>query len=187
MMNKREQIYKATLTLFNKNGFDKTPTSQIAKEAGVAIGTLFHYFKTKEELINSLYLKCKESMIEKIMDGTGEEKTFKGKIKRLYVNFLKWGLECTEEFMFFQQFSNSVYIYDTTRAEGKNKFEVLMVFLKEGSEKEIIKNTPTDYLLTVTAAIMMSNINYLIANQQLMENDEFIEQTFSVLWDSVKN
>lgn len=186
-MNKREQIYKAAIELFNRNGFDKTPTSQIAKEAGVAIGTLFHHFKTKEDLINSLYLKCKESMIGRTLSCVDEEKTYRSKIKRIYVNFLKWGLDCTDEFLFFQQFSNSVYIYEMTKAEGKNKFEALMAIFKEGIEKEIIKKAPTDYLQTITSAIMMSNINYFILNRNLIENEEFVEDTFNFLWNSVKN
>ena len=186
-MNRKDQIYKAAFELFNRNGFDKTPTAQIAKEAGVAIGTLFHYFKSKEELINSLYLKCKESMLEKALVGICQDKSYRSKIKHLYVNLLKWGLEYTEEFMFFQQFSNSVHIYDNTRTEGRNKYGVLMNILKEGKEKEILKDLPLDYLLAVTSAILASNINYLIANENLINNDEFIDQSFSVLWDSVKS
>ncbi|MCK5033837.1 MAG: helix-turn-helix transcriptional regulator, partial [Calditrichia bacterium] len=51
---KREAILKATLNLLVERGFHDTPTSLIAKEAGVATGTLFHHFKNKEELINAL-------------------------------------------------------------------------------------------------------------------------------------
>lgn len=45
-----EAILKAALPLFAKNGIDGTPVSQIAKAAGVAHGTVFLYFPTKEEL-----------------------------------------------------------------------------------------------------------------------------------------
>jgi AcrR family transcriptional regulator len=117
-MNKRDSIYETALRLFNENGFDRTPTARIAKESGVAIGTLFHYFSTKEELINSLYLKCKDSMIGKMLGGTSEEKAYRGKLKRIYSNFLHWSTECTGEFLFFQQFSNSVHINAKTISCG---------------------------------------------------------------------
>ena len=58
-MEKVDKILEAALQLFTSKGFHGTPTSEIAKTAGVANGTLFHYFKTKEELINNLYLHVK--------------------------------------------------------------------------------------------------------------------------------
>jgi len=58
--DKRTAILSASLTLFTERGFHGTPTSMIAREAGIATGTLFHYFKTKEELITALYLSVKK-------------------------------------------------------------------------------------------------------------------------------
>ena len=63
LKEKELQILNASLKLFVENGFHGTSTAEISKSAGVATGTLFHYFKTKEELINRLYLYSKESMV----------------------------------------------------------------------------------------------------------------------------
>ena len=54
-MEKREKILAAALNLFVEFGFHGTPTSKIAQKAGVANGTLFHYFATKEELVVALF------------------------------------------------------------------------------------------------------------------------------------
>lgn len=43
-------ILKVALHSFRSKGFDKTTTKEIAKRAGIGEGTLFNYFKTKEEL-----------------------------------------------------------------------------------------------------------------------------------------
>lgn len=187
LMNKREQIFKAAIVLFNQNGFDKTPTSQIAKEAGVAIGTLFHYFKTKEELINSLYLRCKESLISRMLCGVKDELTYRSKFRRIYQNLLEWGTENTDEFLFFQHFSNSVYIYDMTKEEGKSKFGELMALLREGMEKEIIRKTSEDYLFSLTSAFIMANVNYFIEHKDKIKDEGFIEETFSFMWNSIKS
>jgi AcrR family transcriptional regulator len=56
-VNEKEQkILDTSLVLFVEKGFHGTSTAEIAKTAGVATGTLFHYFKTKEELIDRLYI-----------------------------------------------------------------------------------------------------------------------------------
>ena len=50
-LDKPEKILSTALKLFVAYGFHGTPTSKIASEAGVSNGTLFHYFKTKDELV----------------------------------------------------------------------------------------------------------------------------------------
>ena len=54
-MDKKNSILGSALRLFVENGFHGTATSKIAQEASIANGTLFNYFKTKEELIVTLY------------------------------------------------------------------------------------------------------------------------------------
>ena len=51
---RREQILKTALGLFAAQGFDATSTRQIAKEAGIAEGLIFHYFPTKASLITAI-------------------------------------------------------------------------------------------------------------------------------------
>ncbi|MDV6235811.1 TetR family transcriptional regulator [Leptospira ellisii] len=52
---KREQLIRAAIALFNKSPFEKISMDQIAKKAGVAKGTLYLYFKTKEELFLEIH------------------------------------------------------------------------------------------------------------------------------------
>jgi len=46
----RESIVAAALNLFQTKGFDATTTKSIARKAGIAEGTVFNYFKTKEDI-----------------------------------------------------------------------------------------------------------------------------------------
>ncbi|MEN4099778.1 MAG: helix-turn-helix domain-containing protein [Anaerolineaceae bacterium] len=54
---KRATLFSAALKLFVKKGVMNTSTAEIAKEAGVAAGTLFLYFPTKQDLLDQLVLK----------------------------------------------------------------------------------------------------------------------------------
>ena len=64
MSSKKEQILTSALELFVTLGFHGTSTSAIAKNAGISNGILFHYFKTKEELITELYIEIKKGMMD---------------------------------------------------------------------------------------------------------------------------
>jgi len=46
----RNRIVKAALNLFQTKGFEGTTTRAIAKKAGIAEGTVFNYFRTKEDI-----------------------------------------------------------------------------------------------------------------------------------------
>ncbi len=46
----KQRIVSAALKLFQKKGFDETTTKAIARQAGIAEGTVFNYFRTKEEI-----------------------------------------------------------------------------------------------------------------------------------------
>src|SRR5215203_857768 len=51
---RREQILASALGLFAVQGFDATSTKQIANEAGIAEGLIFHYFPTKASLLAAI-------------------------------------------------------------------------------------------------------------------------------------
>jgi TetR/AcrR family transcriptional regulator, fatty acid metabolism regulator protein len=54
-IDKRRQILDAAIRVFARQGFHSTRVSDIADEAGVAYGLVYHYFKSKEEVLNELF------------------------------------------------------------------------------------------------------------------------------------
>ena len=58
--DKRQAILDAAVRLIARNGLHDTPMSALAREAGVATGTLYLYFPSKEAMINALYLELLE-------------------------------------------------------------------------------------------------------------------------------
>jgi AcrR family transcriptional regulator len=54
-IDKRRQILDAAIRVFARQGFHATRVSDIADEAGVAYGLVYHYFKSKEEVLNELF------------------------------------------------------------------------------------------------------------------------------------
>ena len=59
----KESILEVALQLFRQKGIEGTTTKEISKRAGIAEGTLFNYFKTKEDLALYFFQKETESLI----------------------------------------------------------------------------------------------------------------------------
>lgn len=53
--DKRDRILRAAITVFARKGFHATRVSEVARAAGVADGTIYLYFKSKEELLVSVF------------------------------------------------------------------------------------------------------------------------------------
>lgn len=54
--DKQQKIAEVAISLFAEKGYENTSTSEIAKEAGVAEGTFFRHYKTKDNLLLSKIL-----------------------------------------------------------------------------------------------------------------------------------
>ena len=54
-IDKRRNILDAAITGFARQGFHSTRVSDIADEAGVAYGLVYHYFNSKDEVLNELF------------------------------------------------------------------------------------------------------------------------------------
>jgi TetR/AcrR family fatty acid metabolism transcriptional regulator len=61
--DKRERILDAAVRVFAKKGFHATRVSEVAKAAGVADGTIYLYFKSKDQLLVSLF----EDRVERLL------------------------------------------------------------------------------------------------------------------------
>ena len=53
--NKRDAILRAAITVFAHNGYFNSKVADIAREAGVADGTVYLYFKSKEDILHSIF------------------------------------------------------------------------------------------------------------------------------------
>lgn len=51
----RQRLIRAALELFTTRGYHDTTTAQIAKKAGIAEGTIYRHFASKQQLVNELY------------------------------------------------------------------------------------------------------------------------------------
>jgi AcrR family transcriptional regulator len=60
----KERILEAALQLFREKGLEATTTKEVSKLAGIAEGTLFNYFKTKEDLALYFFQKETENLID---------------------------------------------------------------------------------------------------------------------------
>ena len=64
--DKRRQILRAAITVFARSGYHTSRVSDVATEAGVAYGLVYHYFGSKEDLLEAIFRRTWSRMLEAV-------------------------------------------------------------------------------------------------------------------------
>ena len=187
-MDKEKEILAAALKLFVEFGFHGTPTSKIAKEAGVANGTLFHYFKTKEDLIVALYNGIKEKLNAYLLTQIDDQETLEIKMKVIYAKSLEWALVHRDEFYFIQQFNFSPHVAKVSKEDKEKQTRLSACLLSEGIENNLFKSFPVNLIATLLGSHLYGVHQYLVTNDlSVKKQTEVIDETFVLLWQMITN
>ncbi|HEX4307401.1 MAG TPA: TetR/AcrR family transcriptional regulator [Solirubrobacterales bacterium] len=79
-VDKRRQILDAAVTVFARQGFHATRVSDIADEAGVAYGLVYHYFNSKDQVLNELFLERWSLLLTAIEEAERSEGSHRQKL-----------------------------------------------------------------------------------------------------------
>ncbi|MCF0054648.1 TetR/AcrR family transcriptional regulator [Dyadobacter sp. CY356] len=187
-MDKEKELLAAALKLFVEFGFHGTPTSKIAKEAGVANGTLFHYFKTKEELIVKLYIRIKEELNGHMLSKLDDQTPLEIRMKTVYEESIQWALVHRDEFYFIQQFHFSPHLAKVSAEDLEKQTRMHAALLGEGVESRIFKALPVNLIGTLLASQLYGVHQYLVNNDlPVSKQKEVIDETFVLLWQMITN
>jgi len=143
--NKHQKILKAAIKVFSEKGFYNSRVSEIAREAEVADGTIYLYFKNKDDILISLFEEEFGRIVENMRQELGKEKDPLQKIKRFAVMHLSivlkqqqlgevLGVEVRQSTKFMKEYVNKPFI------EYLNLIRTVVI---EGQEKGLIRKDLT--------------------------------------------
>jgi TetR/AcrR family transcriptional regulator, fatty acid metabolism regulator protein len=70
---KRRQILRAAIAVFARSGYHTSRVADVAKEAGVAYGLVYHYFGSKEDLLDTIFRRTWTRMLQAVEEVEAEE------------------------------------------------------------------------------------------------------------------
>src|SRR3954454_5397829 len=80
---KRRQILDAAVKVFARQGFHACRVSDIADEAGVAYGLVYHYFSSKDEVLDTLFLERWDVMLDTIRQVDARDEPARDKLEQI--------------------------------------------------------------------------------------------------------
>jgi len=183
--NKIDDIFKATLKLVKLNGLSGITMQSVAKEAKIATGTLYIYFKSKESLITRLFNNCVTNSANIFFQNYNVSAPFKVGFYTIWSNIVQHRVSRFDESIFMEQCFHSPFIDEETKTTLKKMFEPLRDLLNRGKEQHIIKDIDSFWLI----AFMIGTINEVAKrvtyfNKKLTK--EIIDLNFQMCWDGIK-
>ncbi len=180
--NKQIAIFHAALNLIQEYGFHGTPVSAVAEKANVATGTIYHYFKGKDQLLQELFLYCRQQLMEVTVAAAATKCDYKEKFESIWNGHFNFYIKNPEILIFFEQYSNSPF--SENKQNQSLKSGPLLEFISKGIEKGLLKDLAVDIILI---QILSNCVTYaklhLFSKQKLSETK--IQDIIAMTWDAI--
>lgn len=183
VQDKYKAIMEAAVAVFAARGFWNTPTSLISKTAGVADGTLFTYFKTKDDLINQVYLDIKKELAEELLGGLSAYATVQDKMRHIWNRYIEWGVRYPDKFSVLRQIGESFELDEKVQAQGNEPFVIIEQMAAESIEKGEFRDYPVDYLGALVDSQAVMTIRFITMNQG--DQTDYQKIGFDILWQGI--
>jgi AcrR family transcriptional regulator len=121
-------------------------TANIAKDAGVADGTLFIYFPTKDDLLNQLFLHLKADLREAVKVGYPTDGSVRDQFRHFWNQYIEWGVRFPEKHHAICQLGVSAKLTQETRKSAWVIFNDVEEMIVEGFRSGVLRKQPAEFL-----------------------------------------
>lgn len=184
-MDKKALILHSTLKLITENGFHATPVSLIASDSGVAAGTIYRYFKSKDDIINELYANVKKDFNDAILKGMEEGISEKDEYSLKWKNMINYFIKNPFEAKFMDQFATSPFINKEIVKSSLTRYS----HLRDLYNRSFKSGTIRDVSYEAVMVSMLGTVNqlYRTNNSDMFKVDEkVINEVFEIFWNGIK-
>ncbi|WNJ19364.1 TetR/AcrR family transcriptional regulator [Pontibacter sp. G13] len=180
--DKKIQILETALALFSTQGLQQTSMSQVSKESGVAVGTMYHHFKSKGELIEGIFLHINQALGEAV-EFTPEEQQLS--VKERFSLILKKGYQFyvshPNHFLFHDTHNYSPLISQDVRDQSRSYYPSFFDLLLEGIDQGIIVNMHPILLIRWIYNAMVSIVQIKL-NHEIEVTEDMLDKTIEMTW-----
>ncbi|WP_341502521.1 TetR/AcrR family transcriptional regulator [Gallaecimonas sp. GXIMD4217] len=158
MSDKESRILDATGHLLAQQGFHGLSMQQVAREAGVAAGTIYRYFDSKTDLILALHARLVARISQALLEGYPREAS-------LYDRYRHWWWQCWRVHLGQPDLILCKYQFDRLPGEDNQSrmwqleeeyFADWLAFLEEGRQSGLFKDLPDEVLSALSIEVCLT-------------------------------
>jgi AcrR family transcriptional regulator len=182
--DKRNAILEAATRLFAERGLTAAPTSEISKQAGVAEGTLFTYFQTKDDLINALYQEIKLELADAMMADFPRKKKVATRLRHVWDRYVNWGIANPKQRKVLAQLKVSEVLTKESRDAGSAPFAEFQIMIRDAIEQRVLRNdVPVELISKSLTAMVEATIDLTVSNRSKAK--QYRDSGFQMFWAGI--
>jgi len=184
-MDKKQAILKSVLKLVNREGFYHLNMKNIAKEANVAAGTIYLYFKGKEDLINALYSMIVNEFNQYVLQGYKDEKPVKENFYDMLQRAIEFYLTQPDNFSFIEQYTYAPFLFKENQNDNFLLLSPIYKMMNIGKSEKIIKNIADAILLSLIHGPMNTVIKMHLAHKMDLNKRGAVKKFCDAVWSAI--
>jgi len=177
----RDAILQAARDLVVEQGLHGTTTAAIARRAGIAVGTLFHHFPGKTELLAALVAETRAHRDASLRAGLDPADPVRDQIRTVFVNHLRWAVDHPER----HRFLAVVDAAPNTAIEAPPDADPLGGLVEGGRAAGQLRDLPAALLAAMERELGAALAAHVAANPELADDPAFLDQAFAALWGAI--
>ena len=161
------------------------PTARIAAGAGVAEGTLFTYFPTKDVLFNKLYLALKQEVAATLMSGYPAGGSLKARWRHVWDRYIDWGAAHSAKRKAIRQLTVSDRIGEPFRQSANEAFRDIYALMDESVAAGAMTKQPPAFVAAIFDALADTTMEFVAREPDA--HDRYRSAGFEALWGGAFN
>src|SRR5688572_21903562 len=159
--SKKAAILRSALELIGENGFHGVPMSKISANAGVAAGTIYHYFDSKDAIIRELGTQIRQQMAEAMFSSDYADQDYRSQFFVGWISFCQYFIRNKHALTFIEQFNSSPYSKESSQPVNPFK-ERFHAFFQSGMDQGLIKNMEYSLIAAIVFGCIMTTAKFHI-------------------------
>jgi AcrR family transcriptional regulator len=159
------------------------PTAKIAQRAGIASGTLFTYFASKEELLNELYYELKLEVYARVNAAFPHKADLKTRSRHVWSTTIEWAIEFPEKRRASVQLNLSGLVTPATRERTAADRANIDRTLTDLGKRPALSDLPKGFAAATMSAMQEATMDFI--TRQPRQRKALIERSFEVFWRAV--
>lgn len=184
-MNKKDNILHSVLKLVNREGFYHLNIKKIATEAGVAAGTIYLYFKGKEDLINALYEYALTAFNKDILQHFDEDASVKQNFDHMMQAALAFYIQRPDYFSFIEQYTYAPFLFKEVQDQNFLLLRPIYKLFRQGKKEKIIRDIPDEILISIVHGALSTITKLHLAKKYDLHQKKNQKLFCDAVWASV--
>jgi AcrR family transcriptional regulator len=181
--DKREAILKAMLDLVVERGFDNAPMSVLARRSGASPGVIYHYFPSKDDLIQAVYARVASIKHEVFFEGVSADESPRDALFTIWLNAYKFYRGHRKETRFLDQYLNSSHCgpgAESASDFANHESARILKWLRPKKKGGILKDLPPEAIQSLTLGLAAS-----LAKAPRAFSTATLKSVAETVWDAI--